>query len=237
MSLKNPENILKEIVLFAEYAVPGEDFESAKSFVERYQENPLILRLLHEHYSTLPADKEEAVKRIAVLKHKQGVYLFVVSSDTFSSLYLTSSETIVWLGEYGTEVNTQILEYFEFKNQKEFLAACKPVEKLQETGENLKPGIALCPVCNVAEGEFHLLGCIIEVCPWCDGQLGTCNCRFDQLKIDEIVDDEQLEEFYERLEAKGRIAFVKDQAPAYPGTSDGLDVDKDMLQQGDENSS
>ncbi len=232
MVVENSENILNEILLFVEYAVPGDDLEKAKKFVEGYRDNYLILRLLREHYSTLPEDKEEAVNRVALLIHKQGIYLYVVCSDSFSSLYLISVDTIVWLGEYGKAVNTQILDYFDFKNQKQFLAACKPVQELQKSSEEQEMELAQCPVCNVADGEHHLLGCIIEVCPWCDGQLGTCNCRFDQLETDEIVDDEQLEEFYELLEAKGRVVFAKEQAPTYPGTSNGLDVDENMVQEG-----
>lgn len=76
------------------------------------------------------------------------------------------------------------------------------------------------------EGEEHLLGCVVEVCPWCEGQLNSCNCRFEQLEVDELLDEEQLEKFEDLLNAKGRVPFVKGHKPAYPGTSDGLDGDK-----------
>lgn len=224
MSTEISDELIKEIELFIQYAVPEEDLTKAKELVIKHSHDRIVLQLLREHYSQLPGDKEEAVNSVLPIAHKQGVYIFVVSSDSLSSMYLVSIDKIVWLGEYGKEVNKEILDYFEYKSQKQFLLDCKPIESL---ARSRKAGITAktkCSVCGVIEGEMHLLGCVVEVCPWCSGQLNACNCRFDQLKTEEIEDDEQLEEFYDLLSAKGRIPFVKDQAPAYPGTSDGLDI-------------
>jgi hypothetical protein len=33
-----------------------------------------------------------------------------------------------------------------------------------------------CPDCGAAPGEFHEAGCDIEQCPYCGGQLISCDC-------------------------------------------------------------
>jgi len=82
----------------------------------------------------------------------------------------------------------------------------------------------LCPVCAVGVGEYHTLGCPVEVCPWCEGQLTYCNCRFEQLDLEQLDDEADIERLLEKLEATGRIAFDSAQRPAYP-TMDGDEDD------------
>lgn len=221
------EDILAEIKLFIEYAVPEKDRDNAMELVLKYKNDPMFLKLFHEHYSTLPGDLEEAVCQVFSLKHKQGVHLLVLSSSSLSSIYLVSPDNIVWLGECGSELDSNVLEYFEYKSQQDYFKDCQALDTQGGDGSNSLAMIERCPVCSVYAGEFHVFGCVVEVCPWCEGQLNKCNCRFEQLKTDEIVDEEQVEEFYDLVSAKGRIAFAKDQVPAYPGTSDGLDVKKE----------
>jgi hypothetical protein len=69
-------------------------------------------------------------------------------------------------------------------------------------------------------GEFHTLGCPVEICPWCNGQLTYCNCRFTKLNIDTINKVEQIEKLLQLLEEVGRIAFKKEDSPGYPSISD-----------------
>lgn len=33
-----------------------------------------------------------------------------------------------------------------------------------------------CPSCGVKEGGFHHVGCILEICPVCNGFWGSCRC-------------------------------------------------------------
>lgn len=41
---------------------------------------------------------------------------------------------------------------------------------------NLQPAIETCPDCGVRDGELHDFFCTKERCPFCSGQLLTCDC-------------------------------------------------------------
>lgn len=219
------QQLVSEIKVFVKYAVTADQIESAAAMINKYRDSPRILNLLREYYVALPDAREEPVVRIAQLVQHQGVSLFVVTTPTISHLYVSSARHVVWLGEYRDEVDSEILGYFGFDSQEEFLKICSPVAELEEYGHNPAIEQSVCPACGVSDGEYHILGCSVEVCPWCEGQLCKCNCRFEQLELDAIDKEEQLEDFYELLAAKGRIPFKPQQAPYYPGTSDGLDYD------------
>jgi hypothetical protein len=223
MEKKKKKELIDEIVLYINYAVSENERDDATAFVEKYRKNDLVLALLKEFYATLPEAREEAVVRIAMLMGRQDVFLFVVStSGEQHYLYAVSGEGAVLLNEYGKEVADQILAFFQFGSQDDFLKKCKPVGELEEYCMECG-NIAFCPACGVMEGEYHLLGCAVEVCPWCGGQLSNCNCRFEQLGVDELESDEQLEKFNELLVAKGRIPFQEEQSPAYPAGGAGLE--------------
>lgn len=217
--------MVKEIELFIEYAVQEDEIKQAVDLVSKYRDNALILPLFREYYSELPEAREEPVTRIARLITRQGVGLFVVSTTSFSYLYLLSADHVLLLGEYIKEVDDDVLSFFGFQNQEAFLKICLPAADLEEYSNFKGSENIFCPACGVGEDEYHLLGCTVEVCPWCDGQLSKCNCRFEQLDSEEIEDDEQVELFLDMLSAKGRIVYKRNQAPAYPGSSEGLDGD------------
>lgn len=219
----NTRQLLAEIKLFIQYSVPEEDLHSAVSLVDRYQDNHFVLRLLREYYANLPEAREEAVVKIARLINQQSVQLFVVITPSFSYIYAVTAEHVLFLGEYLQAVDIEVLSFFGLETQEEFLKLCPPIRELKDYAASTISQATSCPVCGVPEGENHLLGCTVEICPWCEGQLSYCNCRFEQLDTEVIDEEEQLETFFELLIEKGRIPYQKSQAPAYPGTSGGLD--------------
>lgn len=221
------KSVLDEIELYVQYAVKDVDLKVARDVIAQYEDNERILRLLREYYTVLPEAREEPVVKVSCLMEQGGVGLFVLVCSEHAYLYVVSQEEVLLVTEYQGEVPTELLSFFGFKSQKEFAKECPPIEKLESYANDKDGTDSGCPACGVADGEEHLLGCVVEICPWCAGTLSKCNCRFEQLKVDEIEDEEQLEEFVDLLTAKGRIPYVKEQKLAYPGTSDGLDSDED----------
>jgi hypothetical protein len=85
---------------------------------------------------------------------------------------------------------------------------------------------ASCGDCGVEEGEYHVLGCDCERCPFCSGQLISCDCcyqllnLFDRGKYDDStaylppdiyrygLAEEQGQQWDEMLRKKGRIPFI-----------------------------
>ena len=218
--------LIKEIKLFISYAVPENEIKDPKQLVERYRNDRIILNLLRQYYVALPDAREEAVIRIYKLVQRQGVFLFVVSTSSTAHLYAVSVDEVVWLGEYLSELDPETLAFWGLTDQEDFAKICVPINELEDYPGETKNKRQECPACGVEEGEYHLLGCSVEVCPWCEGQLNKCNCRFEQLEVDVVDNEEQLKHFLELLTAKGRIPFQRQQAPYYPGTSDGLDRDR-----------
>ena len=220
------ENLVKEIKMFIRYAVPDNEFADAIALVDRYKDNRLVLNLLRQHYIALPDAQEEAVTRISKLVQKQGIFLFVLTTTSTAHLYAVSVDEVIWLGEYLGELDPEIMAFWGFSDQEEFAKICVPIGDLEDYSSSAGGNKGECPACGVEEGEYHILGCSVEVCPWCEGQLNKCNCRFEQLEVDSVDTEDLLERFLDLLTAKGRIPFQPQQAPYYPGTSGGLDRDE-----------
>ena len=214
--------LIDEIELFIDYSVSDDGKQDAKALVRKYEASPIALAVLKEFYMVLPEVREEGVERISLLETTQGVVLLVISTANHSYITVVSEGNAHILGEYKVdELPKELLNFFGYATNDEFLKGCKEVKELPVYGE--KGSDKACPGCNVEVGEIRLLGCPVEVCPWCDGQLSRCNCRFEKLDVEEITEESQLEEFQELLESEGRIPYKPEQGPSYPGTSEGLD--------------
>ena len=223
MKNKNIEALYQETMVFLRYAVPEENLSGAMQVVDRYREDIPGLLLLREYYRSLPEVREEAVERVVEMASYQGVMLFAVITEGYEYLYVVENERVVYIGESGHEVDEELLAFFGFPAHEDYHRACRLLRGQEVYRGTNQAASGRCPACLALEGEFHQFGCPVEVCPWCFGQLNRCNCRFDQLGVEQIGDEEEIARFQRLLTEKGRIRFRQDQAPAYPGFGDGLD--------------
>jgi hypothetical protein len=87
--------------------------------------------------------------------------------------------------------------------------------------EQKRPMVEACADCGVRSGELHDLFCLKERCPFCGGQLASCECigrvldltQDEQGLVDEYIDDsipplsDIMHRWREALNAKGRVPF------------------------------
>lgn len=74
-----------------------------------------------------------------------------------------------------------------------------------------------CHDCGAREGEIHELGCDMESCPFCGGQLLSCDCCYEKLGIDHSegtwtykhgLTKKQGKAWLALLQKKGRIPYI-----------------------------
>ncbi len=207
----------KDVEFLMKYAVPEDQVERAEALLEKYEADIVALNLLHSFYVNLPEGKDDSVNGLHILTSRQGVFLLCVSTgNSMYYLYLVNKEAAHILGTLAEGIiDRKLLDFFGYADNKAVLALTDKPEKLQEY-EPYTADSNLCPSCYVAVGEFHTLGCPVEICPWCNGQLTYCNCRFTKLDIDTMEKVAQIEKLMELLEEVGRITFKKEHSPGYP---------------------
>jgi hypothetical protein len=211
--------LLEEIEIFIQYSVTESEQQLAKETVQRYEENLVALRVIRDFYATLPEFRQEAVCKVTRIVSRHDSYLIGVDTQKHEYLYFYSDKQPVYIGEKKDGIGEDaLLSFFGYSSNEDFL---KNVRQGTENDDHLKMTAKnFCPACAVAEGEYHHLGCPVEICPWCDGQFTYCNCRFEKLAVEEIDDEAMLERLIILLNNKGRIPFSKSHAPAYPAASD-----------------
>ena len=77
------------------------------------------------------------------------------------------------------------------------------ISALHEQGARraLAPAIRPCGDCGAPSGGLHHLGCDLQRCPCCSGQLISCGCRFDE---DGPDPDDEIEGFSESHDGAAR---------------------------------
>ena len=210
-----------EVQFLMKYAVPEGQVDMAEALLEKYNDDIIALNLLHSFYIHLPEGKDDSVIALRLLTRRQGIFLLCVSTgNDLHYLYLVNNEAAHIIGTLAEGIgDQQLLDLLGYANNEEVLALTKKPEELQEY-EPYAPDSNLCPSCYAAEEEFHTLGCPVEICPWCNGQLTYCNCRFEKLNIEAMDKLAQIEKLQELLEEAGRISFKKEHSPSYPTMED-----------------
>lgn len=210
------KQIMTDIQLLIRYAVPEAEQASAYDYVESFHRDRFALVIIKDFYRTLPDAREESLVKISMIEQKEQVFLLLLSTLNHHYLYLTNDEEGTFLGEYEDGIaDGHILAFFEYPDLEAFGKAHKSVEAYREYLPLERLNENICPSCGVESGDIHTLGCPVELCPWCGGQLKHCNCRFDQLGVEELKDEAKLEELEGKLEAKGRIPYAKEQRPSF----------------------
>jgi len=208
-----------------EYAVPEELLDEARDLLDIYRNDRIALELLHEFYGFLPEAKSDLVREIRLIARRQGVFLLIAATRESGYIYMVSSEGIELQGTVAEGMyDTDVLDYFGFAGLEQFREECRDPERF-EVYEPMDSDTDICPACHAATGELHELGCPVELCPWCGGQLVHCGCRFEKLGVEVMADEEDLARFEEILSEQGRIPYSPEQRPYFADEGPGVIID------------
>jgi hypothetical protein len=212
----------KAILTAMDYAVPDTDRLEAEDLLDIYREDRIALTLLLEFYSYLPEAREEWIRELRLVNRHQGIFLLAAITAQQQYLYLVSSEGIEFQGSvHDGYLSRELLDFFGYANAAAFEEVCAVIDTLP-IYEPLQMDADICPACHAATGEYHELGCPVEICPWCGGQLIHCDCRYDQLGLDTITSEAELMRFETLLEDRGRIPYSREQRPNYADDGPGV---------------
>ena len=208
-----------------EYAVPDGMMDEAIDLLDIYRNDQIALDLLHEFYAFLPEARNDLVREVRLIARKQGIFLLIAVASESVFIYLVSSEGIEFQGTLAEGLyDKDTLDYFGYESRDQFQAESRNVENYQ-VYEPMDSDENICPACHAVTGELHELGCPVELCPWCGGQLVHCSCRFEQLEVESLSSEEDLARFEEILNEQGRIPYSPEQRPSFADEGPGIIID------------
>ena len=198
-----------------DYAVAEADRAAAEDLLDVYREDRLGLSLLHAFYSCLPEAREAWLREIRLVNRHRGIFLLLAETAQEGYLYLVSSEGVEFQGSVRDNyLAAELLDFFGYESEEAFAQVCAEAASLP-VYEPLQLDADICPACHAEAGSCHELGCPVEICPWCGGQLIHCDCRFERLGLNAITSEEELCRFEAMLEEQGRIPYSREQRPAF----------------------
>lgn len=198
-----------------EYAVPEGRMEEAEDLLDIYRNDLVALELLHEFYGFLPEARNDWIREIRLVGRRQGMFLLAAITPLNGYMYLVSSEGIEFQGILTEGLwDRELLDFFGYGSREKFNEQGRSAENFI-IYEPLDTDLDICPACHAASGEVHELGCPVEICPWCGGQLVYCSCRYDQLGVESLSSEEDIIRFEEILNRRGRIPYSPEQRPSF----------------------
>lgn len=208
-----------------QYAVPEKQLVQAQDLLVLFRDDRLALTILDEFYRYLPDAQDDWVKELRLVGRKAGIFLFAAVTSFDAYLYLVSSEGIEFHGSMQEGyLDKDLLGFFEFSSAEQLSELTKKIEDFP-LYDPIQTDIESCPACHAATGEEHELGCPVETCPWCGGQLIHCECRFEQLDLEELTSEQDLIRFEEILQEKGRLVYSPEQRPSFADDGPGIEFE------------
>ncbi len=206
------------------YGAPEDKLDAARDLLILFHDDQTGLMVLEEFYSYLPDAAEDWIKELRLVARKAGVFLIGAVTGQEVYLYLVSSEGIEFHGTLAEGfLDNELLDFFGFSDKAGFKKTAAEHEELP-LYEAVQGDLEICPACHAVAGQYHELGCPVEVCPWCSGQLIHCGCRFKQLEQEEMGTEEDIIRFEELLTVRGRIAYAPEQRPSFADDGPGVEV-------------
>lgn len=205
----------KKIRQAMEYAVDGDSMMAASELLIRYRDDRIVLDLMETFYTCLPEAKNDYIVEVRTVARGRGMFLLAAVTEMSAYLYMISSEGVEFHGivEQGY-LDQDLLDFFSFVDMDDFRNQCGTLENFP-VYEPLQIDENICPACHAVTGELHELGCPVEVCPWCGGQLIHCPCRFERLEVESLSSTTELLRLEELLNEQGRVPYSPEQRPGF----------------------
>lgn len=215
-----------DISLLIKYGAPEEEFANLCEVMGEYDADAIALNVFHNFYSYLPEAEDDGIIKISRIAHRHGAFLFYVATILSDYLYLATRESASLIGPFKTTVlDQELLDFFGWPDEAHFRKEVgAPAGLAKHVPVNAS--VELCPACGTNDGDIHAFGCPVEVCPWCDGQLTSCGCRFSKTGRESFSQDSHLDELLDLLTEKGRVPFAAAQhRPSFLTEADLADKD------------